>query len=173
MRPSPQGTLVWHRKSGVLGTPPRPRQRGMSGHTGVKAGLQTQAQGHPASDPGRSPCSSTHIPPQSCAGLCVHTGSFLPHPRGPGRASLALAQARQSRHYYTSVSDKHRWSVLPRREIFTWGGLSTLGPSPVPEGADVSHLLLGPGSPASALSEPQAQRADRALAMLWAVWPRG
>lgn len=31
----------------------------------------------------------------------------------------------------------------------------------------------GPGSPAATLSEQRAELADRALATLWAVWPRG
>lgn len=58
--------------------------------------------------------------------------------------------------------------------MFTRWALSTLGPSPAPKGADVPPPApQGPGSPASTLSEKQAELANRAPAMLWGVWPRG
>lgn len=53
--------------------------------------------------------------------------------------------------------------VLPGREIFTWQGLSSPGPSPASKGAGVPH---------STLSEQQSELADRALAMPWG-WGAG
>lgn len=67
----------------------------MPGHTGGKDGLQTQALGRPASDPGRSPCSSPHAPPEGSAFILAPPfptgagvgggGQGLPSP-GPGQA---------------------------------------------------------------------------------------
>lgn len=64
----------------------------MSGHAGGKAGLQTQAEAILHMIRERAPGSSNYTLPQSSVGPSVHSGSFLPHSRGQGRACLVLAQ---------------------------------------------------------------------------------
>ena len=130
-----------------------------------EAGLQTPAQGHPADGPGRSPwLQQPHPLSQSCVGLCVHTRSFLPQPGGQGRACLVLAQARQSRHFYTSVTDNQ--GKRSRKEVENVGGQCSpedksscgeasppRGPAQFPRGQICPHLPPPwPGSPACTLS---------------------